>query len=248
MRLSIGETAELTGVSIRTLRYYDKIGLLKPAEVSESGYRYYSRTELERLQQILFYRELEFSLNEIKRLLSSPDEYRTQAMERHLELLLLKRERLDGLIRLAEETIGGKIMTEQIITAADIDAVKTKFAEEVRDRWGNTAEFEQSERRFSEMSEDGKEKLAEEQDRIFAAFAECAELSPDDERVQALVGKWHGFICENYFDCSAQVLAELGKMYIGDGRFTENLDRYGKGTALIMSRGIEKYVEMIGVN
>lgn len=239
---SIGEAAAFTGVSIRTLRYYDKIGLLKPAEVSESGYRYYTQKELAELQVILFYRELEFSLEEIKHLLSVSEELKTQALEKHIKLLLLKRERLDGLILLAQQTLGGKIMTNPKTTAAEIDKIKARYAEEIREKWGNTPQFEQSERRFFAMSSRDKDEFAAETDEIFSEFAECAMFAPTSEKVRSAVRKWYDFICRNCFDCDMNVFLQLGQMYVGDERFKKNLDRYGEGTAQIMSRGIEVFV------
>lgn len=241
MRYSIGETAGITGVTIRTLRYYDKIGLLKPAEISDAGYRYYTEKEIAVLQQVLFYRELEFSLEDIKGLLSAPEAIRRQALEKHRELLMMKRKHIDGLIKLAEETIGGKIMSRQNITADDIEKAKAKYAEEVRERWGGTKEFEQSENSFYGLSDSGKERLASEQDEIFSAFAACADKAPDSAEVQALVKRWQNFISENYYKCTAEILAELGQMYLSDERFKNYLDSYGNKTAQIMSEGIRAY-------
>ena len=141
MKYQIGEAAAMTGVSIRTLRYYDKIGLLKPAEISEAGYRYYTEREISLLQQILFYRELEFPLEDIKPLLSAHETVRMQALEGRLELLIMKREHIDGLIRLAEETIGGKEMTKPKITAEDMERVREQYAAEIRSKYGSSEEY-----------------------------------------------------------------------------------------------------------
>lgn len=244
MKFSIGETATMTGVTIRTLRYYDKIGLLKPAEISDAGYRYYTETEIALLQQILFYRELEFSLDEIGKLLSNPEIDKRQVLEKHRDLLIMKREHIDSLIRLAEETIGGTIMSDKNklkITAADIENAKAQYAEEVKEKWGGTKEFEQSERKYTDMSPNDKERTATDQDEIFSEFAKCARKAPDSEEVQLLVERWRNFISANYYECSNEVLACLGKMYLTDERFRANLDKYGDGTAEIMSKGIKVY-------
>lgn len=244
MKFSIGETAAMTGVTIRTLRYYDKIGLLKPAEISDAGYRYYTETEIALLQQILFYRELEFSLDEIGKLLSDPEIDKRQVLEKHRDLLIMKREHIDSLIRLAEETIGGTIMSDKNklkITAADIENAKAQYAEEVKEKWGGTKEFEQSERKYADMSPNDKERTAAEQDEIFSEFAKCARKAPDSEEVQLLVERWRNFISDNYYRCSKEVLANLGEMYTADERFRANLDKYGDGTAEIMSKGIKVY-------
>ncbi len=128
MKYSIGKTAKMLGVSVRTLRYYDDIDLVKPAEVSESGYRFYSQNEISTLQQIMFYRELEFSLDEIKKILFSSDYNSMQALKKHRELLKLRKQHIESLIKLADETIGGKIMSKPEITAEEIENTKKQYA------------------------------------------------------------------------------------------------------------------------
>lgn len=241
MKYSIGETAQMTGVTIRALRHYDKIGLLRPAEISESGYRYYTEKEIAELQQILFYRELDFSLEEIKNLLSAPENEKRHTLKNHIDLLIMKRRHINSLIRLASETLGGHTMSKPKITTEEIEAVKNKYAAEVREKWGDTAAFAQSEKRLKELSDSQKEDIFKEQNEIFAAFAECAELTPDSREVQSLVKCWQDFISKHYYDCSNQILSGLGKMYMADERFKANLDSFGDGTALIMSEGIKAY-------
>ena len=114
MRLSISQAAQRSGVSVRTLRYYDEIGLLKPSEVTPAGYRYYDGPALETLQQIVFYRELGLPLEQISTILRAPDHNRTEALRRHRQLLLMKRRRLDDMLRLLDETIGGTAMYNEM--------------------------------------------------------------------------------------------------------------------------------------
>ena len=243
MKFQIGETAAMVGVTIRTLRYYDRIGLLKPAEISEAGYRYYTEREISLLQQILFYRELGFPLDEIKPLLCAPEAVRKRALECRRRLLLMERERIDGLIRLAEETIGGKEMTKPRITAEDMERVREQCAAEVRSRYGGTVEYAESERRYSALSPYEKDKIAAEQDEIFTAFAELAGGAPEIPKAQRLVKRWQEFITANFYPCTKEILAGLGKLYIGDERFKSNLNAYGGGTAEIMSGAIAIYCE-----
>ena len=241
MKYQIGEAAAMTGVSIRTLRYYDKIGLLKPAEISEAGYRYYTEREISLLQQILFYRELEFPLEDIKPLLSAPETVRMQALEGRLELLIMKREHIDGLIRLAEETIGGKEMTKPKITAEDMERVREQYAAEIRSKYGSSEEYSESERRYSALSTNDKDRIVAEQNEIFTAFGNLAGYDPESSEVQSLVKRWQEFITVNFYPCTKEILAGLGKLYIADERFKNNLNAYGEGTAEIMSRGIAVY-------
>ena len=143
MRLSISQAAQRSGVSVRTLRYYDEIGLLKPSEVTPAGYRYYDGPALETLQQIVFYRELGLPLEQISTILRAPDHNRTEALRRHRQLLLMKRRRLDDMLRLLDETIGGTAMYNEMPrpTRNEVDDLKAQYAREAADRWGNTRSF-----------------------------------------------------------------------------------------------------------
>ena len=235
MRLSIGEAAGLLCVSVRTLRYYDQIGLLKASQVGENGYRYYDRPAIALLQQALFYRELGLSLKEVGPLLKAPEETRAAALRAHRELLLLKREQLDGLLRLVDDTLGGTTMAKPKVTQADIDAAKTAYAEEARARWGHTRAWKESQEKAPVPE------AMERAEEIFAAFAALRGSDPAAPEVQALVKQWQDYITSGYYTCTKEILACLGQMYIGDARFTEHIDRYGAGTAAFMAAAIEIY-------
>ncbi|MBR6607987.1 MAG: MerR family transcriptional regulator, partial [Oscillospiraceae bacterium] len=145
---TVKEFAALTGVSIRTLHYYDEIGLLRPASVTDSGYRLYGQQELERLQQILFLRELRFSLKEIAQILDDPTFDKRQALHQHRQLLLLQRQRLDELIRLADNTLkGGSQMNFDLLKHDPAREMQEEYANEVRQRWGNTEAYAESQRK-----------------------------------------------------------------------------------------------------
>ena len=143
MRYSVSQAARLAGVSVRTLRWYDEIGLLKPTEVTPAGYRFYDDEAMAVLQQILFYRELGVPLEQIGRILSAPEHDRTEALKKHRTLLELKRRRLDDMLRLVDKTIGGNIMYSERPkpTQTDWEAVKNQYAQEAAERWGNTEAF-----------------------------------------------------------------------------------------------------------
>lgn len=243
LHLSISETANLFGISVRTLHYYDEIGILKPAKVSDAGYRYYDDLAMEQLQQILFYRELEFSLKEIAAMISRPDYDKTDALKKHRALLLLKRRHLDELISLVEDTLGGVDMKTQKITAAEIAAVKKQYAVEAEQRWGKTAAYKESQEKYASYGEAEKVASAEEAREIFSAFARLMDVPPADPKVQALVKKWREHITKYHYQCTKEILAGLGQMYIADERFTKNLDAYGDGTAAYISKAIAVYCE-----
>jgi DNA-binding transcriptional MerR regulator len=240
MKLSISETSKLMGISVRTLHYYDEIGLLKPSETSEAGYRYYDDRSIELLQQILFFRELDFPLKEIGRILTSPEFDRTQALKRHRELLLLKQKQLGDLIRLVDDTLGGKeSMENQKFT--DYEEAKAAYTEEARAKWGNTAAYGESEARGAKRSKAENNAVMSGAGKIFEEFAALRTKAPSDPQVQAAVARWQAFITDNFYSCTDEILSGLGKMYVADSRFTENIDSYGQGTAQFLSDAIRVY-------
>ena len=242
MKRSIGETARLAGVSVRTLRHYDSIGLLKPSEVSESGYRYYTEDAISALQQILFFRELGFPLQEMKDILSHPDYDRKLALREHRAYLLLKRQHLDALIKLIDETIGGKAMSNENKTP-DLEAVKRQYASEVAARWGKTSAYAESLQKHAAYSSDQERAIEHEADALFAAFASLRGRAPSDPAVQDLVRKWQEHITTHHYTCTKEILAGLGQMYACDERFSNYLNRFGDGTAQFISTAISCYCE-----
>ena len=242
MKYKINEVSKLTGVTVRTLHYYDEIGLLKPSEVTESNYRLYDETALQSLQEILFYRELEFQLSEIKEIMASPSYDRDFALKQHKDLLQKKRDRLDGLIHLVDQTIKGEMkMNFKPFDMSEIEATKQKYAKEAKERWGNTAAYQESEKRTKNYKAEEWQMINEESGVIFKAFHEDKANDAAGENAQKLVASWQAYITKYFYPCTNEILAGLGLMYIHDERFKENIDQYGEGTAEFMSRAIEVY-------
>jgi DNA-binding transcriptional MerR regulator len=241
-RLTVRETAKLTGISVRTLHYYDEIGLLKPTVKTEAGYRYYDKEALAVLQEILLYRELDFSLKEIKEILSMPDYDRKKALKAHKELLILKQKRLSGLIKLVDETMkGDHNVSFKEFKMDEINEAKEKYGKEARERWGATEAYKVSEKKTSAYGEKDWERIAVETSEIFSGFAACVQDNekPDSPRAMDLVEQWKALITKYYYPCTDEILAGLGEMYVADGRFMENIDRSGSGTAAFMSQAIK---------
>ena len=164
---TVKEVSELTGVSVRTLHYYDSIGLLQPTEVTQAGYRMYDDTALERLQQILLFRELEFPLKEIQDILESRDFDRNKALEQQIELLTLKKEHLDNLITLARglKLIGVKYMDFKAFDTRKID----EYSKRAKESWGKTDAYK-------EFEEKAKNRTKEEDQNISKQFLENFHL------------------------------------------------------------------------
>ena len=236
--MQIKEFAEQIGVSVRTLHYYDEIGLLKPSEVdAQNGYRFYDEKALECMQEILFYRELDFSLKTIAQILSSPDYDKQQALTRQRKLLLAKKERLERLIDALDSMEKGEGFMK---TNNDYEAMKNQYAEEVKQRWGNTAAYKESESRNTVFS-----KSAALLDAVFEDFADLnrSGISPDDEPAKIQVEKLQQCITDNFYTCTNDILAGLGKMYVADERFKNNIDKHGEGTAEYVSQCIKIYCQ-----
>ena len=239
MKMQIKEFAEFTGVSVRTLHYYDEIGLLKPAHVdSFTGYRFYDEQSLLRMQEILFYRELDFSLKSIGEILSSQDYDKNKALKEQKQLLTLKKERLERLI----SAIDGAVKGENIMTAFDNSEFE-KYKAEAKERWGKTTAYKEYEEQHSDYSKEKGDKLSEGMNVILSEFAVCMKNGKEtaSAEVQSLVETLQSHITENYYTCTKEILAGLGKMYTADERFRNNIDKHGDGTAEFISKAIEVY-------
>lgn len=242
--MKVSEVAKLTGVTVRTLHYYDEIGLLKPSKVTEAGYRLYSNADLEILQQILFFRELDFSLSDIREIMLNPTYSRETALQNHRELLLQKRKHIDGLISLVDKTLkGDNDMSFKQFDTTEIKNARKEYAAEAKQRWGKSAAYIEYEEKVSAYDDPQWKLLNGEGSYILREFGENRHLDPASKEAQALVKKWQEFITANFYNCTKAILSCLGEMYIGDDRFTQNIDRYGQGTALFMATAIEIFCQ-----
>ena len=240
--MSIGKVAKLTGVSVRTLHYYDEIGLLIPSEISDAGYRYYDETELEILQQIMFYRELDFSLDDIQQIMKSDGYDKLHALKRQKELLMLKQERLTKLISLIDNTIKGeKSMSFNEFDMSEIEKAKNEYSAEVKERWGNTDAYAQSNEKTKNYSKEKWQEITEDGDRIFEWFAKNMDKSMNDQEVLDMVKEWQDLITSNFYTCTPEILSGLAEMYICDERFKKNIDKYAEGTAQFLHDAIKEY-------
>ena len=246
MRMLIKEFADFTGVSVRTLHYYDEIELLKPAIVDEqTGYRYYDQQSLERMQEILFYRELDFSLKSICSILSSPDYDKDKAMKEQKRLLVLKKQRLERII----EALDAYQKGENVMKAFDnteFEAARKQYEEEAKEKWGKTAAYAEYAKKAQGYSKDKQNEIMAGMQDILKEFALCMQdgEKPESTQAQELVKKLQAYITANYYTCTNEILAGLGKMYVADERFKKNMDSHAEGTAEYVSEAISMYVSM----
>ncbi len=236
--MTVNEVSKRTGVSIRTLQYYDKIGLLKATAYSSSGYRLYDDTALERLQQILLFRELEFPLKDIQKILGSPDFDRNKALQQQIELLTLKKEHIENLITLARgiKLVGGKYMDFSAFDSQKLD----EYAKRAKASWGKTEAYQEFEEKSKGRSYETEETIAKGLMAIFAEMGQIKDSAPEDDAAQGLVRKLQGYITRHYYKCTDQILLGLGQMYAAGGEFTENIDAAGgAGTAAFANAAIQ---------
>ena len=238
--MTVKEVSNLTGVSIRTLQYYDKIGLLHPAHRTQVGYRLYDDAALERLQQVLLFRELEFSLEDIRKIVENPAFDRQKALEQQITLLTLKKQHLEKLIALAEKirTTGGNVMD---FNAFDTQKIKD-YAAQAKQQWGATPEYKEFEQKTARKTEKEVSAMGGQLMEIIAAFGKMQSMDPAAPAVQAQVKKLQDFISEHYYTCSKTILGQLGQLYTAGGAFTQNINAAGgPGTAEFASKAIEVY-------
>ena len=239
----IGELAKRAGVSVRTLRHYDAIGLLEPSEIMPSGYRLYDEKAMAKLEQILYFRELGFALDEIKRIMNSPAYDAAEAMKKQRTLLVMQRERIDGMIaRLDEAMMGMGAPRMEVFDMSEYEKAKKQYADEAKRRWGQTDAYRESEKRTEHYSKGDWQNVLDGMTQIFDQFAAVRELPSDDARVISLVEAWKQYITDHMYTCTDEILAGLGQMYVCDERFKASIDRSGEGTADCMSRAIDAYL------
>ncbi len=238
--MTVNEVSKRTGVSIRTLQYYDNIGLLKATAYTEASYRLYDDAALERLQQILLFRELEFPLKDIQRILSSPNFDRSKALQQQIQLLELKKEHIENLITFARgiKLVGGRHMDFSAFDSKKLD----DYAKQAKESWGKTEAYREFEEKSNGRTADTENNIAYGLMAIFAEFGQIKDTAPESQHAQALVKKLQGYITEHYYNCTDQILLGLGQMYAAGGEFTQNIDAAGGiGTAEFTNKAIGIY-------
>ena len=238
MLMNIGEVSALSHISIRTLRHYDKIGLLRPTCITEAGYRQYDEVALQRLHTILLFRELEFSLTDIQRIIDAPDFDPSDALERQITLLTMRREHINNLILLARG-LKAKGMKHMDFSAFDTRKIDD-YAAQAKAAWGKTDAWKEYEARgkSTEDNQQSGEKLM----ALFTEFGKHRNIDPASAEAKTMVQQLQDFITANFYTCTVPVLRGLADMYDGGGDFTRNIDKAGgEGTAAFVAAAIRIY-------
>ena len=238
--MTVNEVSKLTGVSIRTLQYYDKIDLLKPAGYTDAGYRLYDDAALERLQQILLFRELEFPLKDIRNIITGSGFDKRKALEQQIELLELKKEHIENLIAMCHslKMRGARTMDFTAFDSSKLD----EYAKKAKEQWGHTTEYKEYAEKSKGRTKEQESGLIKALSVLFEEFGTMKKLDPASDEVQAQVKRLQDFITENMYTCSDDILYSLGTAYTGGGEFTENIEKLGgTGTAEFVFRAIKIY-------
>lgn len=245
----INEVSKLTGVSIRMLHHYDKIKLLEPSKRTDSNYRMYNDDDIARLYQILLFKELEFPLQEIKQILDDKDFNREEALKAQRNLIFEKKQRLERILESIDDTIeslGGNVMSKDNFKAFGYEEVKKhqeKYKEETEKRYGKSDAYRESQGKTSKYSKNDWENIMQEAGAIYEELYKLMDKDPSDEKVQELIQKWRNHITTNFYNCTIEIFRGLALMYVGDERFTKNIDKYGEGLAKFMSDAMNIYCD-----
>ncbi|HEX9796505.1 MAG TPA: MerR family transcriptional regulator [Anaerolineales bacterium] len=240
---TVGELAELAGVSVRTLHYYDQIGLLPPSARTAAGYRQYRSSDLIRLQQILLYRELEMPLEAIQALLSDPAFDTTTALAEHKRRLEQRRQRLGRLIRTVDRTLNTLMEDKMTLTDEELFDGLTpeqteRYGREARALWGQ--QVDQTETRLRKMSKFEWEAVKEEGSRVTVLLAELMDRDPADKQVQAAIAQHYAWL-ENFYPVPEERYRGIGQMYAEHAEFRAFYEKVKPGLADFMRAAIEVY-------
>ncbi|MGA9287466.1 MAG: MerR family transcriptional regulator [Anaerobacillus sp.] len=245
MTKQVKEVAELTGISVRTLHYYDEIGLLSPA-TSDAGYRLYTAEDLENLQQILFFKALDFPLKKIKNILAQPDFNRLEALEFQKQVLCEKQRRLNQMNKSIDKTIQnvkGEITMTDKEKFDGFDFSHNPYEQEARERYGDDA-VDRSKQKMKNLSNEDKKELSHSFDGIYKKLADLRHDQPDSVEAQEAIDEWFQFLNKNVgYHYSVEAFKGLGQMYVDDKRFTKNIDQYGEGLSIFMRDAMAIYAD-----
>ena len=239
--MTVAQVCKRTGVSVRTLHHYDQIGLLKPTEVTEAGYRLYDDGALDKLYMILVYRELGLSLNEIVSILDAPDYDRNRVLEHQIKLMQERIEKLQNRIALANGMLmtGVKFMDFEGFVPKKID----EYSQQAKVLYGKTDAYKEFEQKQKSRTKEQEKDLGAQVMDMFAKLGKMRPCAPDSEAAQNWASELQAFFTEHFYTCTPQILGSLAESYAGGGSMTENIDKVGgEGTGAFAKQVIDIYL------
>jgi DNA-binding transcriptional MerR regulator len=243
--MHVGEVAGLAGVTVRTLHHYDRIGLLSPSGRTSAGYRRYSPADLDRLHQVLLYRELGFPLEEVATLLDDPSADPTEHLRRQHRLLRDRLERTSAMVAAVEKELEARAMGIALTPEERFEVFgehdPAQYEAEVQERWGETEAYAQSKRRTAAYSKDDWLQILAEGERIERGLAEAMQsgVPADSEQAMDLAEEHRQQISRSFYDCPPEMHAGLGRMYVEDERFTAHYEQIAPGLAQYVSTAVQ---------
>ena len=241
---TVNEMRRLTGLSVRALHHYDTIGLLKPTQVTEAGYRLYDDTALEKLYTILVFRELGLSLSEIADLLHAPDYDRNRVLEKQIKLMQERIGKLQDRIALAKAmlTVGVNYMDFKGFDPKEMD----EYSAQAKVLYSKTDAYKEFQQKSQNRTKDQEKDLGMQVMDFFARLGKLRPCEPDCEAAQAWAKELQDFFTANYYTCTPQILGTLAESYAGGGSMTENIDKVGgAGTGAFAKEVIDIYIEKL---
>lgn len=243
---TIKELADLANISTRTLRYYDEVGLLNPANIGNNGYRYYDQGSLLLLQQILFFRELDLQLNDIREIISRPDFNIIEALNKHRISLQNKAKKLKVLIETVDQTIAtiqGEWQMENKDFFEGFD--ETKYEVEAKALWGNSPRYAESQKKWSNYTKEQKDEIKAEGGRItLRMVSNDPTVDPEDTEIQDAIREYHSYINKYFYTCDVSFLRGLADMWVQDERFAINYDRIREGGAEFVQKAVHIFCDL----
>lgn len=252
MGYTVGKVAGLAGVTVKTLHHYDEVGLLSPTGRSEAGYRIYYEPDIARLQRILFYRELGFTLEDIARIVDDPATDATLHLERQRELLTTRMERLQRMVSAIDREMEAREMDIKLTPEERLeifgDWLPEDYAEEAEQSYGGTEYYMESQRRVSRYTKEDWLKIKAEQDGIEARLTSLFEAgtSPGGEEAMDAAEDHRLHISRWYYDCAYAIHRGLGEVYVNDERFKANYDRLSPGLSAFLKDAIKANADRAG--
>lgn len=245
-KYSVSLVAKIAGISIRTLHHYDKIGLLNPAKRAESRYRYYTKTELFRLQQILFFKELDFPLKKIQRILDDPEFDLIEALSFQRIELKKRKSRLDDLLKTIDKTVKQLSEEKEMVTESEL---YDGFSKEEIDAWKKEVDekydknvVSESNENIRKMSKGDFAAIKEEQEAVAKELAELMYLPVENVKVQAIILRHHT-TNEKFYKTSAEMYKGLADMYVSDPRFTQFYDKHHVGLSKFLREAMHYFAD-----
>ncbi len=244
---TVKQLSELAGVSIRTLHYYDEIALLKPSAVGDNGYRYYGEEALYRLQQILFFREMDLGLLQIKDMVDNQDFDLVAALNQHRDALQAKIDRLQNLIQTVDSTIlhlvGEVEMSKKQLFTAFNEEEEKRYAQEAAEAYGEER-VRESYKRWNSYSQQQKQQIGEEGNAVYADLIEAMPKGADSPDVQAILVRWHQHL-RYFYEPTPEILRGLGQLYNSHPDFIANFQKLHPDLPAFLEQAIAVYCDKL---